>query len=232
MGEASVAFNEYVLCGCTESVAYISSGSCGHWLNEVGRGSRYDGTYPGFEDRKIDDCTVWNNDGLWNASVIAAYTDMMSSTQDSLFSWFFWTWKIGASTMYDHPVNTPWHYKRLLELGIASHDPREAIGHCQNNHAVTPVAFNGYKPYQTGGAGAGTVPPADATNYPWPVTSLAPNIGAADLARLPQYTRTGSPVLLANPTPNTQFALVASASSAIPTATVGAGQPAFARVAK
>lgn len=93
------------------------------------------------------------------------------------------------------------------------------------------MAFNGYKPYQTGGAGAGTVPPADATNYPWPVTTLAPNIRATDMSKLPQYTRTGSPVLLANPTPNAQFALAASASAAIPTTTIGAGQPAFARVA-
>lgn len=211
--------------------AHLSTYSCGHWLNEVGKGSRYDGTYPGYEDKKIGDCTVWNNDGLWNASVIAAYTNMMAATQDSLFSWYFWTWKIGKSTIYDHPVNTPWHYKRLLELGIASHDPRGAIGHCQNNAGVTPVAFNGYKPYQTGGVGAGTVPAADRTNYPWPLTSLAPSFGAADLPNLPQYTRTGSPVVLANPTPNAQYALVSAASAAIPTTTIGAAQAAFARVA-
>ncbi|KAJ9122334.1 hypothetical protein QFC22_001755 [Naganishia vaughanmartiniae] len=214
MGEASVAWND-----------------CGHWLNEVGKGSRYDGTYPGYEDKKIGDCTVWNDDSQWNASVIAAYTDMMSGTQDSLFSWFFWTWKIGASTIYNHPVNTPWHYKRLLELGIANHDPRQAVGHCLNVASVTPVAFNGYKPYQTGGAGAGTVPAADRTQYPWPVTSLSPSFDSAALVSLPQYTQTGTPVLLVNAPTNTAFALVASASSAIPTATIGAAQAAFAPVA-
>jgi glucan 1,3-beta-glucosidase len=72
----------------------------------------------------------------------------------------------------------------------------------------------------TGGTGAGV--PSDASTYPWPPTLLG---GGLDVAALPTYTSTGTPVVLPAPTftDSRGNELVGGAQAAFPAPTPVAG---------
>jgi hypothetical protein len=78
-------------------------------------------------------------------------------------------------------------------------DPREAAGTCAAYGVVQNTTFDGtYLPWQTGGAGAGTIAPSAASSVlPWPPASLS---GQANAAQLPVYTTTGTVATLPPPT--------------------------------
>lgn len=85
-----------------------------------------------------------------------------------------------------------WSYQLGLENGWMPTDPRTAVGTCGNKSP-----FDGpLKAYQTGGAGAGTIPASATADIPWPPASLS-NAGAVSL--LPSYTPTGALVTLPGP---------------------------------
>jgi hypothetical protein len=109
-----------------------------------------------------------------------------------LQNYFFWTWKIGAS-LAPGKVNSPlWSYKLGLENGWIPTDPREATGTCGGgNPRAGPL-----KPTQTSYASQ-TIAAALRSSHPFPPRSFADQ---ANVAALPTYTPTGTPVTLAAPT--------------------------------
>lgn len=176
---------------------------CGHWVNGVGQGTRYEGTFSGYggANAGANACDYWNDPTGWTPATITAIGNRFRASSDALGSNFFWTWKISESTIYNHPVSPMWSYKLGLDMGFIPNDPRTVLGYCEANAGIVPTAtFTGYKSYMTGGAGAGNIPASASSAHPWPLTSMAPSFNAADLARLPQYTQTATPVTLANPT--------------------------------
>jgi glucan 1,3-beta-glucosidase len=83
-----------------------------------------------------------------------------------------------------------WSYKLGLENGWVPTDPRTAAGKCISlGIGLNP--FNGvYLPWQTGGAGAGTISPTATSAFPWPPATLSNII--VNVAQLPMYTPTGT----------------------------------------
>ena len=174
---------------------------CGLWVNAVGAGSRYDGSYAGYEGKAMGSCDYWNDYTQWNQSTKNDLQELVKATQDSLQDWFFWTWKIGNSTTQAQPqVNPFWHYKLGLDNGWIPQDPRSYEGTCASM-GTTIEAFDGTYPsaWMTGGAGAGQIPSTASASYPWPAPSFT-DIAAVSMDLLPQYTQTGVPISLPGPT--------------------------------
>lgn len=105
--------------------------------------------------------------------------------------------QIGNSTA--GRVQAPlWSYKLGLENGFMPTDPREAHGICASL-GVQGNPFSGtFEPWQTGGAGAGSIAPSVSAEFAWPPTSIA-NVPAASISLLPTYTATASIVTLPPP---------------------------------
>lgn len=98
---------------------------CGYWLDGV------DST-PQFEVTGTGSCTAideWFNYSDETKQDIMGYT---LANMDALQNYFFWTWKIGNSTVKGYPTSPMWHYKLGLEQGWMPKDPRAAGGYCQN----------------------------------------------------------------------------------------------------
>jgi glucan 1,3-beta-glucosidase len=184
---------------------------CGFYVNGVGLGTRYEGTYPGYTTA-VGNCSSsdeWENwdDALKNSTKQFAMASMDSFGVSS-FSltrnkkkhvanpsqhWFFWSWKIGPRS--DGLIRAPyWSYKLGYEQGWLPKDPREAVGQCGNSNPRT----GSLAPSQTGGSGAGQIPASVSSQLAWPPTSIS-NAGAA-VSLLPHYTRTGSVPTPAVPT--------------------------------
>jgi glucan 1,3-beta-glucosidase len=77
-------------------------------------------------------------------------------------------------------------------------DPRTALGVCEALGVSSPQFSGEYEPYQTGGAGAGTIAPTATAGYAWPPAQIS-NVNVA-VSLLPTYTPTGSIVSLPPPT--------------------------------
>ncbi|KAG8826365.1 hypothetical protein FRC18_010071 [Serendipita sp. 400] len=181
---------------------------CGLYLNAVGRGTRYEGTFE--STVAIGSCDTWNDYASWTQATKDALKQFSMSSMDALQNWFFWTWRIGESSATGKVMTPFWSYKLALQEGWAPTDPREAAGQC-SRLGVDIGSFSGtLQSWQVGGAGAGTIPTLDT--YPWPPISIGGAEGAAAVAALPVYTRTGDIVTLPGPT-----------FSSAPTASVGNG---------
>jgi len=102
---------------------------------------------------------------------------------DALQNYFFWTWKIGNSSVSGKVESPAWSYQLGINNGWLPLDPREATGTCGNTDPWTPPLQS----WQTGGAGAGNVPAN--LNPAWPPGNIA-NGGAVN--QLPAYTPTGA----------------------------------------
>ncbi|KAK8864596.1 hypothetical protein IAR55_001846 [Kwoniella newhampshirensis] len=174
---------------------------CGQWVNNVGSGSRYDGTYNGYANKAMGSCDQWNDYTLWDQPTIDALHHFVAGSMDALQNYFFWTWKIGNSTNAITQPNPFWNYQLGLEHGWIPTDPREAIGICAAQAGVTQNSFGGTysSAYMTGGAGANTIPAAQSSSYPWPPASFT-NVAAGEMDSLPQYTQTGTPITMPGPT--------------------------------
>jgi aryl-phospho-beta-D-glucosidase BglC (GH1 family) len=159
---------------------------CGLFVNGVGLGTRYDGTYTtGGPWPKVGDCGQWNDYTSWDQTMKDSTKQFALASMDSLQNWFFWTWKIGNAT--NGTIQAPfWSYQLGLENGWMPTDPRAANGVCGNTHPWQPPLA----PSQTGGSGAGNIPSSVSANLAWPPTSIS-NAGAA-VTLLPQFTRTGT----------------------------------------
>ncbi|KAK4689279.1 glucan 1,3-beta-glucosidase, partial [Tremellales sp. Uapishka_1] len=171
---------------------------CGLWVNNVGQGSRYDGTYlPSYAGKGIGSCADWNDYRTWNASQKQNVMDFTIASMDALQNYFFWTWKIGPSTGDLERVNPFWDYSLGRANGWVPTDPRVAVGHCAAL-GVDSNEFDGTfsSAWMTGGVGANTIAADQSSSYPWPVTTMSPSYNAAQLASLPQYTQTGTPITM------------------------------------
>lgn len=86
---------------------------CAKWLNGLGKGARYDGTFPG--SSKVGSC-----DGKYTGTVaglsqddkenLSTFIDAQLDAYESHTGWFFWTWKTESAP--------EWHMKDLLAAGI------------------------------------------------------------------------------------------------------------------
>jgi glucan 1,3-beta-glucosidase len=92
-----------------------------------------------------------------------------------------------------------WSYKLGLDNGWIPTDPRTSVGKCAALGVPAAQPFNGnYLPWQTGGEGAGDIPPSVTVSYPWPPTKISDALAAPPL--MPQYTPTGVVTTLPPPT--------------------------------
>jgi glucan 1,3-beta-glucosidase len=64
---------------------------------------------------------------------------------DALQNWFFWTWRIGNSTVLGYAPSPFWHYQLGLKQGWIPSDPRTAGGFCKTldigGSQVSPFEF-------------------------------------------------------------------------------------------
>ncbi|GLB35077.1 putative glycoside hydrolase family 5 protein [Lyophyllum shimeji] len=181
---------------------------CGLWLNGVNLGTRYEGTYPG-SGARVGDCTTWTDWQKYDAATKAAIKNFALASMDALQNYFFWTWKIGNSSVTGKVETPAWSYQLGLENGWMPKDPREAQGFCGNPNPWTPPLA----PWQTGGAGAGNIPAAVSASLAWPPPVIS---NGGPISSLPSYTPTGTVVTLPPPT-------FTHSGSSTATATVDAG---------
>ncbi|EAL19968.1 hypothetical protein CNBF2950 [Cryptococcus deneoformans B-3501A] len=173
---------------------------CGYWLDGV------DST-PQFEVTGTGSCAAldeWFNYSDETKQGIMGYT---LANMDALQNYFFWTWKIGNSTVKGYPTSPMWHYKLGLEQGWMPKDPRVAGGYCQsigvggNQFAGTyPASAIGSFPTEVA---TPTIDPTQVASHSvWPPTALgpSPSYSAAQITLFPTLTQTGTRNVLATPT--------------------------------
>ncbi|KDQ16328.1 glycoside hydrolase family 5 protein [Botryobasidium botryosum FD-172 SS1] len=170
---------------------------CGKWLNGVNLGARYDATFVGGPTTAAGNCTTWTDYQSWTADTKAGIQQFAMTSMDALQHWFFWTWKIGNSSVSGKVESPLWSYQLGLQNGWMPADPRSASGLCASQ-GVTATFTGTLQPWQTGGASAGTLNAASSAAYSqWPPASLS---SIANAAVLPTYTPTGTLITLAVPT--------------------------------
>ncbi|KAJ3731452.1 glycoside hydrolase family 5 protein [Lentinula guzmanii] len=186
---------------------------CGLWLNGIGPGS------------SNPECPIWDDWASYNASTIASLKEITLATMDALQNFFFWTWKIGNSTVLGTSSNPLWHYRLGLQQGWVPSDPRDAIGHCASILNSAQIFDGNYPVTATGGvrhdmlisnefltAGAGIIDPAQTSSHAFPPPSMSPSFTGTQMTLLPTYTATGIVKTLSPPT-----------FTAAPSAAVGTG---------
>lgn len=152
----------------------LASTDCGLYLNGVGSGSRYEGTFDGAT--KVGDCATVTD--------YKSYTDddkrdlqvIFSAWQEASLNHFYWTWRIALDANGDHP-NPLWDAQLGLSEGWIPADVRHSDGVCsQNGHPLASVA-----------SASTTIAPA---SLPWPPATIS---GAT---RTYSYAQTGKPTTL------------------------------------
>ncbi|BGP44003.1 hypothetical protein JCM10450v2_008219 [Rhodotorula kratochvilovae] len=196
----------------------LAINDCGQWLNNVGNGERYEGTYyvpgnntapdPRFE--RVGDCAPWRDYSTWNQTTRDGLRLVAETHMDALRHWFFWTWKTGYSDQLGMIANPMWNYQLGLQEGYIPPNPRAVLGSCdaigaEFGQSYSQVPASTLAPWMTGGAGAGTF--ADQAMYTqysaWPPSSFGVASGstlgpyATPVENLPTYTPTGSRITLA-----------------------------------
>ena len=165
---------------------------CGLFLNNVGEGTRYEGTYStGGPWPSQGSCTTWTDWQSWDQTTKEGIMTFALASMDALQNWFFWTWKIGPSSASGQVESPAWSYQLGLANGWMPKDPRQASGVCGNTNPWSPPL----KPWQTGGSGAGSN--IQSATLQWPPSSIS---SGGLLAALPSYTPTGTIVTLPVPT--------------------------------
>lgn len=193
----------------------LAINDCGSYINNVGNGPRYDGTYiaPGTTTPRFKaagTCGTWNDWRNWDQTRKLAYQQVAYAHMDATQNWFFWTWKIGNSIKTGLPVNPMWSMKLGLQQGYFPKDPRGYYGTCNRvvntpGYNVLPMptdlAFTAFpSPWMTGGAGAGTIAATQLAQYgQWPPVTVN---GVPTATNLPRYTATGKPITLSASTPS------------------------------
>ncbi|KAF8886220.1 glycoside hydrolase family 5 protein [Gymnopilus junonius] len=179
--------------------------NCGLWLNGIGSSP--------------SGCEVWDNWAAYTPATTASLLDVTLATMDALQNFFFWTWKIGNSTVLGTSSSPMWHYRLGLQQGWVPKDPRDAAGHCASVLGSSQIFDGNFPSTATGGvsvcivsAGAGTINPVQSASHTFPPATISPSFSGTQVALLPTYTPTGSLKTLAVPT-----------FTAAPSASVGTG---------
>ncbi|RDB14918.1 putative glucan 1,3-beta-glucosidase D [Hypsizygus marmoreus] len=172
---------------------------CGLWLNGIG-------------NSKGPECQVWDDWSSYNSTLIASFKQVAMASMDALQNYFFWTWKIGNSTVLGTSSNPLWHYRLGLQQGWIPKDPREAIGHCASVLQSSQTFDGTFLAAATGGAGAGNIDPIQTSLHAFPPATILPSFSGAQISLLPTYTATGAIKTLPAPT-----------FTAAPSAMVGSG---------
>ncbi|KAK4049288.1 hypothetical protein OIV83_004225 [Microbotryomycetes sp. JL201] len=187
----------------------LAINDCGKWLNNVGNGQRYEGTYvtPGTSTRPFEglgSCDDWTNYPAWSDDRKQGLMQVAMAHMDAFRHFFFWTWKIGTSTETGLVPNPFWSYQLGLEQGWVPRDPRSALGICPGLVAAAGTSMNSFaapplSAWMTGGSGAGTMlnTAMQASYTQWPPASL----GTTPASNLPTLTPTGTRQTLSASTP-------------------------------
>lgn len=181
----------------------LAINDCGLFLNGVGQGSRYDGSYsgpvPGNYPR-MGSCQPFDDyENYSDAMKLGLYRFAVTS-MDSLQDFFFWTWKIGNSLRTGKPSAPMWSYSLGLQQGWMPINPlSESSGACaaqasRLGTSVPTATWGGaFQSWQTGRASNYS---PNTASYPWPPQSIVPSNTPvpqqANLAvsALPSYTAT------------------------------------------
>ncbi|KXN84327.1 putative glucan 1,3-beta-glucosidase D [Leucoagaricus sp. SymC.cos] len=173
---------------------------CGLWLSGIG-------STPGYPD-----CGPWDDWSSYTPETISVLKQVTLASMDALQNFFFWTWRVGNSTVLGTSSSPMWHYQLGLEQGWIPKDPREAIGHCASVLGSSQIFDGTYPATATGGAGAGSITPNQTAAHAFPPPTLGPSFTGTQMSLLPTYTPTGSIKTLFAPT-----------FTAAPSAAVGIG---------
>ncbi|GAA95845.1 glycoside hydrolase family 5 protein [Mixia osmundae IAM 14324] len=187
----------------------LAINDCGLFVNNVGYGSRYDGTYPNATSpttTAVGDCDTWNDWTTWSDATKAGLMDMALASMSALGNSFFWTWKIGPSTQSSVLPNAFWHYKLGLENGWIPTNPRNSAGFCASYLASQGIAepsgmvFSGSLAASATGGGPASVTAAQVSSFgAWPPPTTLGTLSPASY--LPTLATTGTPITLSASTP-------------------------------
>lgn len=200
----------------------LAINDCGLWLNNIGAGSRYDGTYPNATNPdltrfpKIGSCDPWKDYRTWTADMKSHIADLVATSQDAMQNSFFWTWKVSRSILTpDLKPNPMWDYQLGLQQGWIRPDARKTVGACAivsaQQGASTPVqAWSGkFQDWQIGAGGHDPrqIDPNQLSLYgQWPPNRITIKQGQdpvyPNVNDLPMYTPTGKVVVLRPERPN------------------------------
>lgn len=78
--------------------------SCAKWLNGLGKGARYDGTYPGSfhvgdcDGKYVGTAAALSGDDKYN---IRRFIEAQLDAYEYHTGWFFWTWKTESAPEWD-----------------------------------------------------------------------------------------------------------------------------------
>ncbi|WWD06575.1 hypothetical protein V865_004668 [Kwoniella europaea PYCC6329] len=167
---------------------------CGLWLNGVG-------STPSFSlaGNNCDEYDEWMN---WTDDFKKGVLSYTMANMDALQNFFFWTWKIGNSTVKGYQTSPQWHYRLGWEQGWMPKDPRSAGGYCKTL-GIGGNQFAGTYPASATGSFANGTPTIAATQLAshtlWPPPTLGPSFAVDQVSLLPTLTQTGSIVVLPTP---------------------------------
>lgn len=188
----------------------LAINDCGQWINNIGSGSRFDGTYPNVNTPDlvhfpvVGSCATWNDYTTWSPALKQSLIALADSSQDAMQNSFFWTWKISQSTKSNLIPNPLWSYSLGLQEGWIRRDARASIGGCARAAAqqgTTPPLQPWSPPFaenQIGGKGTTSVIDAAqlAPYTVWPPAAITALQGANQMydqvQNLPLYTATGT----------------------------------------
>lgn len=103
----------------------LATNDCGMWLSGVNVKGGYENAF--------GSCAQFEDWRTWDDTFKAGALGLAQGSMDALQNWFFWTWRIGNSTVRGYPPSPMWHYQLGLEQGYIPKDPRSAGGYCKRN---------------------------------------------------------------------------------------------------
>ena len=98
---------------------------CAKWLNGLGKGARYDGTFPG--SSYVGSCSGKDVGTVQDLSTddqnnIASFIDAQLDAYEQHTGWIFWTWRTESAP--------EWHLQNLTAAGLFSVTSRKYPGQC------------------------------------------------------------------------------------------------------
>ncbi|KAG9033593.1 hypothetical protein FS837_002422, partial [Tulasnella sp. UAMH 9824] len=129
----------------------LAVNDCGLWVNGLRMGTRWEGTLGGGDGVK-GDCAEWTDWERWGQVTKDNFKAFAFRNFDAFGHWFFYTWKIGASSVTGKIESPMWSYQLGWQQGWIPADPSQAAGACENISPAQPLT-----PEMVGAAGPGTI---------------------------------------------------------------------------